>query len=386
MEKKNERIFISYKRVDMERVDALKTKIEAATGEECWIDRTGIESDAQFVEVIMDAIDHCEIFLFMRSKEHNNITNHSTDWTIREVNYALSEKKRLVFVSLDNTPLPRWFKFMFPNQQEIDASDEEKLKKFYADLRSWLNVEETTREEERKAKGEDILDVVNSILIHKKKAQQKAEDKIKVADSLYHIGTFKRHRDLVRSAASIPDENKIVSTETHTTVKVWDAQTRECIRTIKGHKQTVNSTAFSPDGKRIVSASDDHTVKVWDAQTGECIRTIRGIFKGHACSVNSAAFSPDGKIIVSASNDHTVKVWNAKTGECIRTLKGIFKGHACSVNSAAFSPDGKRIVSASDDQTVKVWNAQTGECIKTIWEHKYKVHSAAFSPDGKRIV
>ena len=347
MEKK-ERIFISYKRVDKTRVDALKTKIEAATGEECWIDRTGIESDAQFVEVIMDAIDHCEIFLFMRSKEHNNITNHSTDWTIREVNYALSEKKRIVFVSLDNTPLPRWFKFMFPNQQEIDASDDEKLKKFYADLRSWLNVEETTREEERKAKGEDILDVVNSILIHKKKAQQKAEDKIKVADSLYHIGTFKRHRDLVRSAASIPDENKIVSTETHTTVKVWDAQTRECIRTIKGHKQTVNSTAFSPDGKRIVSASDDQTVKVWNAQTGECIKTIWE----HKYKVHSAAFSPDGKIIVSASADNTVKVWNAKTGECIRTIKG----HISWVNSAAFSPDGKRIVSASADETLRIWD------------------------------
>lgn len=137
----NERIFISYKRADKERVFALKDSIEQATGEKCWIDLDGIESDAQFVDVIMNSIDNCEVFLFMRSKEHNKIANHRTDWTIREVNYALGEKKRIVFVALDNSPLPRWFKFMFPNQQEIDATDGAKLKGLHADLRSWLGIQ-----------------------------------------------------------------------------------------------------------------------------------------------------------------------------------------------------------------------------------------------------
>lgn len=141
------RIFISYKRADKERVFVIKDSIEQATGERCWIDLDGIESDAQFVEVIMNAIDDCEVFLFMRSKEHNKITNHSTDWTIREVNYALCEKKRIVFINLDNAPLPRWFKFMFPNQQEIDSSDSIKLKKFYDDLICWLNIAKTKSEE-----------------------------------------------------------------------------------------------------------------------------------------------------------------------------------------------------------------------------------------------
>ena len=137
---KRERIFISYKRVDKDRVFAIKDSIEKATVEKCWIDLDGIESDAQFVDVIMNAIDQSDVFLFMRSKEHNNITNHSTDWTIREVNYALGEKKRIVFVSLDNTPLPRWFKFMFPNQQEVDVADPENLNQLCRHLCSWLNI------------------------------------------------------------------------------------------------------------------------------------------------------------------------------------------------------------------------------------------------------
>ncbi|MDO5482412.1 MAG: toll/interleukin-1 receptor domain-containing protein [Bacteroidaceae bacterium] len=150
MEKKNKRIFISYKRVDKERVDALRKDIEQATGETCWIDRDGIESDAQFVSVIMKAIDQCEVFLFMRSKEHNNITNHSTDWTIREINYALAKRKRIVFISLDNAPLSDWFKFMFPQKEETDASDATKLEHLYADLRSWLNIPEKKEEAEEK--------------------------------------------------------------------------------------------------------------------------------------------------------------------------------------------------------------------------------------------
>ena len=139
-----ERIFISYKRVDKERVFAIKDGIEQAIGEKCWIDLEGIESNAQFVAKIVGAIDECEIFLFMRSKEHNNITNLDTDWTIREVNYALEEHKNIVIVNLDNTPMPKWFKFMFPNKQEIDATDPEKLARLNKDLCEWLGITSST--------------------------------------------------------------------------------------------------------------------------------------------------------------------------------------------------------------------------------------------------
>ena len=139
-QEKKERIFISYKRVDKERVFVIKDGIKKATGEDCWIDLDGIESNAQFVAKIVSAIDECDVFLFMRSKEHNNITNLETDWTIREVNYALEEHKNIVIVNLDKTPMPKWFKFMFPNKQEIDATDPEKIDRLYKDLCGWLGV------------------------------------------------------------------------------------------------------------------------------------------------------------------------------------------------------------------------------------------------------
>jgi WD40 repeat protein len=38
----------------------------------------------------------------------------------------------------------------------------------------------------------------------------------------------------------------------------------------------VRSVAWSPDGTKIASGSDDETVKVWNAQTGQCVSTLTG--------------------------------------------------------------------------------------------------------------
>lgn len=80
------RIFISYKRVDKDKVFRIKDQIESALGEKCWIDIDGIESDAQFVKVIINAIDEAEVFLFMHSAAHSQIQDFENDWTIRELN------------------------------------------------------------------------------------------------------------------------------------------------------------------------------------------------------------------------------------------------------------------------------------------------------------
>ena len=142
-QEKKERIFISYKRVDKERVFAIKDGIEQATGEKCWIDLDGIESDAQFVAKIMTAIDQCDVFLFMRSNAHNKIVDLTRDWTYREVNYALKKEKSIVFINLDNSQSPDWVSFMFPHQQEIDATDPDKLARLNKDLCEWLGIDPT---------------------------------------------------------------------------------------------------------------------------------------------------------------------------------------------------------------------------------------------------
>lgn len=133
------RIFISYKRVDKDTVFKIKEQIESALDEKCWIDLDGIESDAQFVNVIISAIDNADIVLFMYSREHSLITDYENDWTIRELSYANDERKRIVFVNIDGSPLTKWFKFMYSQKQQVDGRSNDSLMRLKMDLKLWLN-------------------------------------------------------------------------------------------------------------------------------------------------------------------------------------------------------------------------------------------------------
>ena len=72
-----------------------------------------------------------------------------------------------------------------------------------------------------------------------------------------------------------------------------------------GHSDYVLSVAYSLDGTKIISGSDDKTIKIWDANTGECLKTL----EGHSSNVQSVAYSPDGTKIISGSQDTTIKIW-----------------------------------------------------------------------------
>lgn len=158
------RIFISYKRADKEKVFKIKDKIEAALHEKCWIDLDGIESDAQFVNVIINAIDEADIFLFMFSAAHAEIVDYENDWTIRELNYAKEEKKTIYFINIDDTQLTKWFKFMFPKKQQVNATSPAAVQKLCNDLEARLFPEriaererqrkEAVKEEERRRHSE----------------------------------------------------------------------------------------------------------------------------------------------------------------------------------------------------------------------------------------
>lgn len=136
-------IFISYKRNDKEKVFAIKDYIEKNVGVRCWIDLNGIESDAQFVNVIMNAIDNSTVFLFMYSHSHSIIEDYETDWTVREINYAQSLKKRIVFINIDGSPFTKYFIFMFPQKQQVDATSENDKIKLCKDLKKWLKIEKS---------------------------------------------------------------------------------------------------------------------------------------------------------------------------------------------------------------------------------------------------
>ena len=142
------KIFISYSRADYDKVMILKKEIEHLIGVgSCWVDLTGIESDQQFVDVIIDAIDKSDIFLFMYSQNSDR-----SEWTRKEINYAHSEKKRIVFVKMENIQLSKYFRFQFGEHDIIDLQDKKQKEKLLNNLLKWDMQEQVVEQQDHEKK------------------------------------------------------------------------------------------------------------------------------------------------------------------------------------------------------------------------------------------
>ena len=117
-------------------------------------------------------------------------------------------------------------------------------------------------------------------------------------------------------------------------------------QTLTGHISWIRSVSWSSDRKHIASCSNDKTIRVWDAQSGNCIHTL----KGHTAGVYSVTWSPDSKYLASGAGDTMVKVWDTTTYNCIYILQG----HTNTITSISWSPDSRYLASSSDEGTVRV--------------------------------
>lgn len=149
-------IFISYKRLDKDKVFSIKDFIERNTGCNCWIDLDGIESDAQFADIIIKAINNAKVFLFMYSNTHAKIENFDEDWTVREIMFAQMKKKRIVFLNIDDTPLTDRFYFMFATKQQVVASSEMAMRKLCLDIKQWIGNDDGKQIEQERIEREKL--------------------------------------------------------------------------------------------------------------------------------------------------------------------------------------------------------------------------------------
>ncbi|MBF0384214.1 MAG: DUF4365 domain-containing protein, partial [Magnetococcales bacterium] len=116
-----------------------------------------------------------------------------------------------------------------------------------------------------------------------------------------------------------------------------------------GHTDTINSVLLTPDEKKIISASSDSTIKVWDADSGKCIGTL----EGHLAPVNHICLSKDGASLFSNSDDSSIKIWDVKSGSCLATLLDPSRG---SVIDFSLSANGQRGVSVSSVGRMNIWD------------------------------
>ncbi|RMZ82128.1 hypothetical protein DV737_g2189, partial [Chaetothyriales sp. CBS 132003] len=213
--------------------------------------------------------------------------------------------------------------------------------------------------------------------------------------------------------------NILASGAADNTVRVWNFSDHSSF-CMKGHTDWVNSVRVDTASRTLVTASDDCTVKLWDLDSRRCIRTYEG-HVGHVQQVltlppefdpevdaddegpgpgpgaNSPGNSPGSshdpaephlpalpshsleplsdlfpceparprppKYMLTSSLDATIRLWEVASGRCIRTYFGHVEG------VWAIAADTLRMVSGAHDRTVKVWDPRSGKAEKTFAGH-----------------
>ncbi|KAF8833097.1 WD40 repeat-like protein, partial [Paxillus ammoniavirescens] len=106
------------------------------------------------------------------------------------------------------------------------------------------------------------------------------------------------------------------------------------VQVFEGRENQVRCLRFCPDEKKLVTGSSDSTIRILDRTTGAV-----EVLRGHSGWVQDVNVSQDGNLIDSGSEDKTIRIWNWELGETMHVLEG----HERWVDSVQFSPDASRV-------------------------------------------
>lgn len=207
------KVFISYKWVDKDKVYPLVKWLESELGIEVWIDWTGVRSEEIFTAVIEKAIRDCKVFIFMYSKAHEVIEDPNDNWPYREISYASTIKKSIMFVELESCVLAGLYRLKFPDRQVRHANNSQEMDELVKDVRRLLHLPQPNtippKTDDKKNKG-DVNWLVKRLLRFEKPLLYVfvLAAFISVLFGLYNIFLNRDNTsDFVSEMFSCPDEN-----------------------------------------------------------------------------------------------------------------------------------------------------------------------------------
>lgn len=231
------------------------------------------------------------------------------------------------------------------------------------------------------------------------------------------------------------DSTIVASSSMDRTIKIWNFEDKSTFL-LRGHTDWVNAVKVDAVSRTVFSASDDFTVRLWDLDTKTCIKSFEGHvgqvqqvlplsheFDLEECDMNSEHDSgssttcptghPPGnshagspaaahnsttgaqatsprdsygpnfppsrplppRYMLTSALDSTIRLWDTATQRCLRTYFGHVEG------VWALAADTLRIVSGSEDRMVKVWDTRSGRCERTFTGHSGPVTCVGLSDE-----
>lgn len=139
------------------------------------------------------------------------------------------------------------------------------------------------------------------------------------------------------------------------------------------HPGEVMEAVYSPDGSRILTVDTDSAVRLWDATTGRMLHQFR-----EDRVRPDLAFSGDGQFFVTGTGSQT-HVWNRSTLARVSALPGP------PARLSVLSRDGQRIFTGGyASSSATIWNTAHPERHRVI--RVAGVNDAMFTPDGRHVL
>jgi F-box and WD-40 domain protein MET30 len=186
------------------------------------------------------------------------------------------------------------------------------------------------------------------------------------------IFTLRGHTDWVNSVKIDSTSRTLFSASDDLTIRLWDLDTRKCLRVLKGHVGQVQQIVPLPRDLELDdceaetyaddSGSQTSSDEVSSQELTKCVAPAADSCYNDTFNLSTDRTSPPRHILTSAL-DSTIRLWEISTGRCVKT----FFGHVEGV--WALAADALRVVSGAEDRMIKVWDTRTGACEKTYTGH-----------------
>ncbi|ESO92893.1 hypothetical protein LOTGIDRAFT_120226, partial [Lottia gigantea] len=191
--------------------------------------------------------------------------------------------------------------------------------------------------------------------------------------------TLTGHSGKVFAARFLGDSNKVVSGSHDRTLKIWDLNTRACVKTIFAGSSCNDLVTLH--GNNIISGHFDKRLRFWDVRSDSTSHEV--LLQGRITSLD---LSPDRMNLLCSTRDDSMKILDLRMNQVSSTFYADGYKASCDWGRAVFSPDGNFVASGSHDGGVYVWNITTKKIEKVLKEHNHAVIAVTWNPCGASIV
>ena len=211
------------------------------------------------------------------------------------------------------------------------------------------------------------------------------------------------------------DSKWVLTGDSSTYVRMWNAQTGAHVRDFRAGQGTVNSVGVLANSQTVLAATSDGFLRGWNLADGKVLGTL-GVgplsslaigsedelvvgsndgllrrlswpppevnnFTSHSQSVTEIVLSADQKYLVTGGLDGRVNLSNAADGKSVHAMAG----HTGQVQSLTMQTGSNWIVAGNETGVMTFWNATVPQASDTYTGHKGAIPSLAAHPDRNLI-